>query len=108
MMIMPEEGEKKVSMYEQAFGTLNKSLLKVISPYNMVHKDIPPTMIQQGMSDAVVAYQHSTVLAEKIAKVCGEDRVVLKCYEGRNHSDKDFMTEENCKEVLEFFDKYLK
>ncbi|MBQ8831254.1 MAG: alpha/beta hydrolase [Oscillospiraceae bacterium] len=108
MKIMPENGGKAISMYEQAFGTMNKSLLRVISPYNMVHKDIPPTMIQQGMADAVVAYQHSTLLAEKIAKVCGEDRVVLKTYAERNHSDKDFMTEENCKEVLEFFDKYLK
>lgn len=100
--------EEAPSMYEIAFGTSNKSLLRVISPYSMVHKDIPPTMIQQGMVDAVVPYQHSTLLAERIAEVCGPERVQLCTYPERNHSDKDFMTLENCKEVLEFFDKYLK
>ena len=103
------EGEEAPpTMYDLAFGTRNKNLLRVISPYSMVHKDIPPTMIQQGMVDAVVPYQHSTLLAERIVEVCGADRVHLCTYPERNHSDKDFMTLENCKEVLAFFDKYLK
>ncbi|MBO7739178.1 MAG: alpha/beta hydrolase [Oscillospiraceae bacterium] len=103
------EGEEAPpTMYDLAFGTRNKNLLRVISPYSMVHKDIPPTMIQQGLADAVVPYQHSTLLAERITEVCGADRVHLCTYPERNHSDKDFMTYENCKEVLEFFDKYLK
>ncbi|MDD6189063.1 MAG: alpha/beta hydrolase [Clostridiales bacterium] len=102
------DGSEAPSMYDMAFGTNNKTLLKLISPISMVHKDIPPTMIQQGLDDAVVPYQHSTLLAEKITEVCGADRVLLRTYPGRNHSDKDFMTLENCKEVLEFFDKYLK
>ena len=104
----PEGGEQPPSMFEQAFGTGNKTLLRVISPYHMVHKNIPPTMIQQGMADAVVPYQHSTLLAERITEICGADRVLLRTYPERNHSDKDFMTSENCMEVLEFFDKYLK
>jgi len=103
-----ESEEKHVSAYENAFGTSNRSLLRLISPISMVHKDIPPTMIQQGMSDAVVAYQHSTLLAERIVEVCGPERVLLRTYPERNHSDKDFMTLENCKEVLAFFDQYLK
>ncbi len=105
----PKPGEEKPkSGYAQTFGTDDMNLLRLISPITMVHKDIPPTMIQQGMVDAVVAYQHSTLLAEKIKAVCGEDRVDLRAYPERNHSDKDFMTLENCKEVVEFFDKYLK
>lgn len=105
-MIAEQEGGK--SMYELAFGTANKSILRLISPISLVKPNIPPTMIQQGLEDAVVAYQHSTELAERIAEVCGPDRVLLRTYPDRNHSDKQFMTLENCKEVLEFFDKYLK
>lgn len=93
--------------YEPLFGTSNPDLLKLISPISLVHKNIPPTMIQQGTDDGIVAYQHSTALAEKITRVCGADRVLLKLYPGRNHSDKAFLTKENCLEVLAFFDKYL-
>lgn len=96
------------SMYEMAFGTKNKSLLRLISPITLVHKDIPPTMIQHGMEDSVVHFMHSTLLAERIAEVCGPDRVLLRMYPGRNHSDKGFMTDENCREVLEFFDRHLR
>ena len=101
-------GESPRNMFELAFNTTNKTLMRIISPYHMVHKDIPPTMLQHGLSDAVVPYQHSIHLADRITKVCGADRVHLCTYPERNHSDKDFMTYENCLEVLAFFDKYLK
>lgn len=110
-MVMGDEtdpnGEGK-ELYGKVFGTRNLSLLGHISPYNHIHKDIPPILIQQGMEDSVVPYQHSALTAEKIAAVCGQERVQLKLYPDRNHSDKQFMTERNCEEVLEFFDKYLK
>ena len=96
------------TMEELAFGGANKNLLKLISPISLVHKDIPPTMIQQGAEDSVVHYYNSTLLAERIEQVCGPERVHLVLYPDRNHSDKGFMTKENCLEVLAFFDKYLK
>ena len=88
--------------------TEDKQMLELISPISYVHRNIPPTMIQQGGSDPIVPKQHSTLLAEKIERVCGKERVELHLYPERTHSDGAFMTSENCAEVLVFFDKYLK
>ena len=88
--------------------TEDKQMLELISPISYVHKNVPPTMIQQGERDPIVPMQHSTLLAEKIEQVCGKDRVDLRLYPERTHSDGAFMTAENCAEVLVFFDRYLK
>ncbi|MCF0120247.1 MAG: alpha/beta hydrolase [Oscillospiraceae bacterium] len=94
--------------YEVPFGTTKKELLELISPINMVHKNIPPLLIQHGYIDSVVAYQHSTTLKEKVDSVCGEGRADLRIYPDRNHADRGFTTPENTAEVIEFFDKHLK
>ncbi len=96
-----------ISSMAQAFTT-DKNMLHLISPISYVHKDIPPTLIQQGEKDPIVPLQHSTLLAEKIDRVCGKGRVDLRLYPERTHSDGAFMGRENCLEVLPFFDKYLK
>ena len=88
--------------------TADKNMLHLISPTQYVHKSIPPTLIQHGVKDAIVPVQNSTILADKIKKVCGTERVDLRIYPERTHSDKDFMGTENCMEVLPFFDRYLK
>lgn len=95
------------SIFDSAF-TPDRDMLQLISPITYVHRAIPPTMIQQGMKDPIVPMQHSTLLAEKIEKMCGKDRVDLRLYPERTHSDGAFMTPENCAEVLPFFDRYLK
>ena len=96
------------NMYLTAFGTDNKNLLKLISPISFVTPDIPPVMIQQGHEDGIVPYQHSEILTEKITEVCGPDRVECHVYEGRNHSDPAFLTQESVRQVLDFFDRRLK
>ena len=103
----PKEGSAPASGMGAAF-TSDLNMLRLISPIQYVHKDIPPTMIQQGEKDPIVPKQNSTILAEKIRKVCGPDRVDLRLYPERTHSDGAFMGTENCMEVLPFFDKYLK
>ncbi len=94
-------------IYEYVFGTANLELRKLISPVSLVHKDIPPVLIQHGYADTIVPYQHSTELAERIAKVCGEDRYQLVLYPGRGHADPAFSTPENCREFLEFVNRVL-
>lgn len=94
--------------YEPMFGTGHKGLLKLISPISFVVPDIPPTMILQGYIDGIVAYQHSELLAEKIRRVCGEDRVDYRLYPDRNHSDGAFLKEESVGEIIAFFEKHLK
>jgi acetyl esterase/lipase len=101
-----EPGEP--NFYEIAFGTTNPGLLELISPVSLVHKDIPPTLILHGLQDGVVPYQHSTILYEKIKKVCGEDRAELILYKGRNHGDQGFRKEENTETITNFIDKHLK
>ena len=103
----PKDGSAPASGMAGAF-TSDMNMLHLISPIQYVHKDIPPTMIQQGEKDPIVPLQNSTLLAEKIRKVCGPDRVDLRLYQERTHSDGAFMGTENCMEVLPFFDKYLK
>lgn len=94
--------------YEPMFGTNNVDLLKLISPISFVTKDIPPTMIMHGFLDGIVAYQHSEILAEKISRTCGDDRVDYRLYPDRNHSDKKFLTEQSNLEIVAFFDQALK
>ena len=103
----PKEGSAPASGMAAAF-TSDLNMLHLISPIQYVHKDIPPTMIQQGEKDPIVPKQNSTILADKIRKVCGPERVDLRLYPERTHSDGAFMGTENCMEVLPFFDKYLK
>ena len=103
----PKEGFAPASGMAGAF-TADMNMLHLISPIQYVHKDIPPTMIQQGEMDPIVPKQNSTLLAEKIRRICGPDRVDLRLYPERTHSDGAFMGTENCMEVLPFFDKYLK
>ncbi len=103
----PKEGSAPASGMAGAF-TADMNMLHLISPIQYVHKDIPPTMIQQGEMDPIVPKQNSTLLAEKIRRICGPDRVDLRLYPERTHSDGAFMGTENCMEVLPFFDKYLK
>lgn len=102
-----EPGLGKV-LYDSVFGTRNLSLLRMLSPVTHVNKGMAPLLIQHGEEDSIVPVQHSYVLAEKIRRVCGPKRCRLVTYPDRNHSDKRFMTKENCDEVLAFFDQYLK
>jgi len=105
---MSREKPGEPSHFTTVFGTGDANLLGLISPISYVHKNIPPTLILQGVKDGVVAYQHSTLLAEKITEICGESRVKLILYENRNHADYGFNTKENSDTVAAFFDHYLK
>ncbi len=94
--------------YARIFGTQSKPLLRLISPVSLVHKDIPPLLLQHGCDDQVVPYQHSAVLAGRVAEVCGEGRCTLRLYEGRSHSDEAFTQPGNCAELLEYLDGIFK
>ena len=88
--------------------TADKNMLKLISPISYVHRNIPPMMLQQGARDMVVPVQQSTLLAEKITRVCGFDRVRLIVHENLGHSDKGFCSAEIFSDMLGFYEDYLK
>ena len=106
---MPTKVEGQPSFEEQEFCCVSApSLAPLVCPDSYVHKDMPPVLILHGHDDGVVPYQHSVKMADKIKKVCGEDRVKLIIYPERNHSDKDFLCPQSAKVVVEFFDKVFK
>ena len=96
------------NIYEPVFGSTDKAFLHAVSPVNLVRKDAPPILIQHGLRDSLVPYQHSRILAQRIREVCGDERVCLREYPERDHGDIGFVGEANAKEVISFFDKYLK
>ena len=103
---MPSKVEGQPSFEEQEFCSVSApSLAPLICPDSYVHKDMPPVLILHGHEDAVVPYQHSVRMAERIKEVCGEDRVELIIYPERNHSDRDFLCDESAKVAIEFFDR---
>ncbi len=84
------------------------NLLKLISPLELIHKNIPPLLIMQGHDDAIVPYQNSTLVYERICKVCGEGRAELLMYDDYNHEDPRFYIGESlCDTLEEFFGKHL-
>jgi acetyl esterase/lipase len=88
--------------------TADKNMLRLISPISYVHKGIPPIMLQQGARDMVVPLQQSTLLAEKITKICGADRVRLVVHEKLGHSDRGFCSPEVFSDMLSFYEDYLR
>ncbi len=101
-------GSSLGNVMAKCFGS-DDNLLRLISPISYVSRNIPPTLILQGKQDSVVAYQHSTLLQQRIEEVCGPGRSELILYEDRNHEDYAFYeNDELCRTALAFFDRYLK
>ena len=96
------------TLFDRAFGTDNADLLKLISPLSYIHRNVPPVLILHGKKDGIVPYQHSTILKQKIDKICGEGRAELILYDDRNHADYDFNKVGNSDTAAKFFDRYLK
>lgn len=83
-------------------------LVKAANPETYIRENAPPFLIQHGVKDPVVPVQQSIKFAQKLSRVCGEDRVILDLLEGAEHGDPLFETPENVKKVLDFLDRCLK
>ena len=109
-----ESGKKRMlphckpSLYDIMFGSDVDNLLALVSPINMVGKDVPPILFQHGVEDPVVPYQQSTRMYEKVKALCGADHTELDLIPGYTHSDPRFFTEGNKTRILDYFDRYLK
>lgn len=82
--------------------------VRIANPETYIRPSAPPFFLQHGRADAVVPFQHSLQLAEKLKQSIGEDRVQLELLEGASHADPRFESPENVNKVLDFLDKYLK
>ena len=108
--MLPSEADSSrgpLDVMMQAF-TSDPDMLPFISPMAYVHPEIPPVLILQGEMDSIVPKQHSILLAERIAALCGPDRAELKLYPDRVHSDRDFLGAETSETVAAFLDRHLK
>ena len=88
--------------------TIIPDRVKAANPETYIRPTVPPFFLQHGRADAVVPFQHSLQLAEKLKQSIGDERVQLELLEGAAHADPRFETPENVNKVLDFLDKYLK
>lgn len=77
------------------------------SPISHINKNMPPMLIQQGTSDAVVPYLQAIEFFNKYVKYCGDENVHIDLLETAIHGDEAFRTDENMHKVLKFLDKYV-
>jgi acetyl esterase/lipase len=77
------------------------------NPETYIHPNVPPFLIQHGDCDATVPVQQSIELAEKLRKICGDERVTLYIFEGFDHGDRRFESPVNVTKILDFLDRHL-
>ena len=82
--------------------------VRAANPETYIQPGMPPFLIQHGTKDAIVPFQQSVELAEKLRKTSGENCVTLELLEGAEHADVRFETPENVSRVLDFLDEHLK
>lgn len=89
--------------------TLIPDLVKKASPIAYISPEAPCFLIQHGRHDQLVPAQQSIHFAEELARIAGEDRVILEIFEDHIiHADPYFESEENLKKVFAFLDSHLK
>jgi acetyl esterase/lipase len=81
--------------------------VRAANPETFIRPTAPPFFLQHGRADAVVPFQHSVQLAEKLRQSIGKERVRLELMEGAAHADPRFESTENVNKVLDFLDRSL-
>jgi len=72
-----------------------------------ITKDMPPTLLQHGGSDALVPAECSRGIFSKIREVCGDDRVIYDEFPDYTHGDMRFSSEENIAYMIDWLKKIL-
>jgi len=83
-------------------------LVRSANPETYIHVKVPPFFIQHGTKDDTVPHQQSVIFADKVRRVCGEERVFIELIQDARHADPKFETAKNVKKVLDFLDQHLK
>jgi acetyl esterase/lipase len=78
------------------------------NPETYIRPNAPRFLIQHGTRDPIVPVHQSIEFAAKMARVCGEDWVVLDLLENAEHADPRFETPQNVHKVFVFLDQCLK
>lgn len=89
--------------------TLVPDLVEEADPGTYVSSDDPPFFIQHGTEDNLVPYQGSVILARKLGKALGSDKVYMELFPATGHGNgKAFYTKENIDKIFCFLDEHLK
>jgi acetyl esterase/lipase len=100
------EMEMKMDNYADIFLGVNArehpELAYFANPESWITEKMPPTLVQVGAADEIVPYLCSKHIAEKIAAVCGPDRVTYEEFEGYTHGDMRFNEEGNIIHMIEW------
>jgi acetyl esterase/lipase len=84
----------------------NKDKARQANPITYVSKDDPPFLIMHGARDELVPLAQSEILNEALKKAGVESTLIS--LEGAGHGGPQFLSRENRRQILAFFDRHLK
>lgn len=82
--------------------------LKAASPIHNLDKKTVPFYVEHGTGDHVVPYYQCERFYKHYKELLGAEQIFIKLFEGAEHSDPAFKTDENVFEFVKFFDRYIK
>lgn len=108
--MMPNDGKGSTSMFTELLGyepLLYPDRTVKASPITYVDETCPPMLLQHGTNDMIVDYHQSVYMYDKVAKICGKDRVMLDLFEGESHGSAKIKSDENISRCIDFLDQVL-
>ncbi|MDT7517088.1 alpha/beta hydrolase [Rhodoferax mekongensis] len=82
-------------------------LVRQANPETWLTPECPPFLIQHGLPDPIVPFQHSVVFAHKITAVARQRRVYLDIFPNAGHGGEDFSNPKNILRIKKFLDENL-
>lgn len=77
------------------------------NPETWVTKDCPPSFLLHAPADPIVPVQHSIMLAHRISRIAGQERVRLRLVENAGHATPEFDVPEVMSQVALFLEEAL-
>lgn len=78
------------------------------SPICHLSEKTVPFYVQHGTGDHAVPYFQCERFYQRYVQLLGKDNISLKLFEGAEHSDPVYKTDENVFEFVRFFDKHIR
>lgn len=82
--------------------------LKDASPFCHLDSRTVPFYVEHGTGDHVIPYCQCEKFYHKYTELLGNSHISIRLFEGAEHSDPAFKTDENVFEFVKFFDKYVR
>ena len=78
------------------------------NPITYITPHAPPFLIQHGTADCLIPPQQSQLLYEALCTAAGKEAMTLTVLPGAGHGGNPFIDPANMRQVIGFFDRYLK